>query len=359
MASISYRNITKRFGSVTAVNNLDLEVREGEFLVLLGPSGCGKTTLLRMTAGLEEVSAGAILMNGRAVNEIAPKDRDIAMVFQSYALYPHLTVAENIGYPLKIRGVDRSAAAAKTMAVAKMLKIEQLLNRLPRELSGGQRQRVALGRAMIREPGAFLMDEPLSNLDAKLRVETRAEIKKLQRDLGKTTLYVTHDQAEAMSLATRVAIFDHGVLQQAASPQEIFEEPANQFVASFVGTPSMNFMAATVVAEGIEIKAQPKRYVIGLKRPASEHGRPVVAGIRPQHIRIGSGGAASALPVKVFITESLGTEFHIFVENGDSKIVIASASPVDLATGEMISIDFEVDKIKLFDPATGLRIRKW
>src|SRR5215203_2257096 len=239
---IQFHNVTKTFGGACVVDDLSLEVRDGEFIVLLGPSGCGKTTTLRMLAGLESVTSGDILIGGQRINDVPTQHRDLAMVFQSYALYPHMTIAENIGYPLRVRKLDKAERAARVQRVAEMLEIASLLERKPRQLSGGERQRVALARAIVREPRAYLMDEPLSNLDARLRVQMRGELKRLQHQLGTTTIYVTHDQAEAMTLASRVAVMRKGRLQQFDTPLTIYNQPANRFVAEFVGSPSMNFV---------------------------------------------------------------------------------------------------------------------
>src|ERR671912_21594 len=246
--SIEFRNVTKHFGATSAVDDLSLEIRDGEFIVLLGPSGCGKTTTLRMLAGLESVTSGEILIDGERVNDVPTQHRDLAMVFQSYALYPHMTIAENIGYPLRVRKIEKTERAERVNRVAAMLEIESLLDRKPRQLSGGERQRVALARAIVREPRAYLMDEPLSNLDARLRVQMRGELKRLQHQLGTTTIYVTHDQAEAMTLASRVAVMRKGRLQQFDTPMNIYNQPANKFVAEFVGSPSMNFIEGELEA---------------------------------------------------------------------------------------------------------------
>ena len=244
--AIEFRNVTKHFGGTSVVDDLSLEIRDGEFVVLLGPSGCGKTTTLRMLAGLENATSGDIFIDGERVNDVPTQHRDVAMVFQSYALYPHMTIAENIGYPLRVRKIEKSERAARVNRVAAMLEIESLLERKPRQLSGGERQRVALARAIVREPRAYLMDEPLSNLDARLRVQMRGELKRLQHQLGTTTIYVTHDQAEAMTLASRVAVMRKGRLQQFDTPMNIYNYPANRFVAEFVGSPSMNFVEGKI-----------------------------------------------------------------------------------------------------------------
>src|SRR5215217_611042 len=276
---IEFRNVTKTFGEMSVVDNLSLKIDDGEFIVLLGPSGCGKTTTLRMLAGLESVTSGDIFINGERINDVPTQHRDLAMVFQSYALYPHMTIAENIGYPLRVRKLDKADRTARVQRVAAMLEIESLLERKPRQLSGGERQRVALARAIVREPRAYLMDEPLSNLDARLRVQMRGELKRLQHQLGTTTIYVTHDQAEAMTLASRVAVMKKGRLQQFDTPMTIYNEPANRFVAEFVGSPSMNFIegeiaAGTFMSDGLRIALNNTR----------APGR-VTLGIRPEHLQ--------------------------------------------------------------------------
>src|SRR5829696_5644563 len=277
---IQFHNVTKTFGGACVVDDLSLDVRDGEFIVLLGPSGCGKTTTLRMLAGLENVTSGDILIEGERINDVPTQHRDLAMVFQSYALYPHMTIAENIGYPLRVRKLKKAERAARVQRVAEMLEIESLLERKPRQLSGGERQRVALARAIVREPRAYLMDEPLSNLDARLRVQMRGELKRLQHQLGTTTIYVTHDQAEAMTLASRVAVMKKGRLQQFDTPMNIYNHPANRFVAEFVGSPSMNFVEGRI--ERGFFLSDSIRVPINRRAPA---GR-VTIGIRPEHIQV-------------------------------------------------------------------------
>src|SRR6185369_16901642 len=277
--SVEFRNVSKDFGGACVVDDLSLEIRDGEFVVLLGPSGCGKTTTLRMLAGLETVTSGEIYIGGERVNDVPTQHRDLAMVFQSYALYPHMTIAENIGYPLRVRKIEKNERADRVNRVAAMLEIESLLDRKPRQLSGGERQRVALARAIVREPRAYLMDEPLSNLDARLRVQMRGELKRLQHELGTTTIYVTHDQAEAMTLASRVAVMKKGRLQQFETPMNIYNHPANRFVAEFVGSPSMNFIdgeisAGTFVSEALRMAVN------------TEVAGRVTMGIRPEHIEV-------------------------------------------------------------------------
>jgi multiple sugar transport system ATP-binding protein len=325
VATIVLDGITKRFpDGTTAVRSLDLSIADGELMVLVGPSGCGKTTALRLVAGLEEVTAGTIFIGGRPVNDVEPRDRDIAMVFQSYALYPHLTVRQNMAFSLKYRGGSSKDEIRRRVAeAARVLELEPLLERKPRQLSGGQRQRVAMGRAIVRQPQAFLMDEPLSNLDAKLRVQMRAEIARLQRSLGVTTIYVTHDQTEAMTLGSRVAVIRHGELQQVAPPQELYLRPANLFVASFIGSPAMNLIEASVERGdgGPQVCFGSHRLAIGEKavreHPALERylGRKVVAGIRPEHLEDASlardAAPGSVIEVTVELREELGSEVDL------------------------------------------------
>ncbi|BAH52437.1 ABC transporter ATP-binding protein [Rhodococcus opacus] len=308
MATITYDGATRLFpgSDVPAVDQLDLHIEDGEFLVLVGPSGCGKSTSLRMLAGLEEVDGGQILIGGRDVTHAEPKDRDIAMVFQNYALYPHMTVAENMGFALKLAGTDKSEIRTRVAEAADMLDLGAYLDRKPKALSGGQRQRVAMGRAIVRQPQVFLMDEPLSNLDAKLRVQTRTQIAQLQRRLGTTTVYVTHDQVEAMTMGDRVAVLKGGVLQQCASPRELYRRPANVFVAGFMGSPSMNLFTVPVTDGGVQIGDQ----LVPVPRDAlAGAGREVIFGIRPEHVEIADSGG---LKLEIDVVEELGSEAFVF-----------------------------------------------
>jgi multiple sugar transport system ATP-binding protein len=324
---IEFKNVNKTYGDTCVVDDLSLKTDDGEFVVLLGPSGCGKTTTLRMLAGLESVTSGDILINGKRVNDVPTQHRDLAMVFQSYALYPHMTIAENIGYPLRVRKFDKAERAARVKRVAAMLEIESLLDRKPRQLSGGERQRVALARAIVREPRAYLMDEPLSNLDARLRVQMRGELKHLQHQLGTTTIYVTHDQAEAMTLASRVAVMKKGRLQQFDTPMNIYNHPANRFVAEFVGSPSMNFI----------------------------EGSPLTMGIRPEHIQVLSQPQDGAIAAKVYVTEQMGNETFVFLTLSGQKLI--ARAPADFRADEesQVWITINKHKIHLFDPVSGER----
>jgi multiple sugar transport system ATP-binding protein len=326
---IEFRNVTKTFGGACVVDDLSLEVRDGEFIVLLGPSGCGKTTTLRMLAGLETATSGDILINRQRVNDIPTQHRDLAMVFQSYALYPHMTIAENIGYPLRVRKLDKADRAARVQRVAAMLEIESLLERKPRQLSGGERQRVALARAIVREPRAYLMDEPLSNLDARLRVQMRGELKRLQHQLGTTTIYVTHDQAEAMTLASRVAVMKKGRLQQFDTPLNIYNHPANRFVAEFVGSPSMNFI----------------------------EGERVTKGIRPEHIKVLTTPKDDAIEARVYITELMGNETFVFLSVGENRLIARAPADFRADVDTKVWLKFDTEKIHRFDPKTGSRLQ--
>ena len=356
---IIFKNVTKHFGGATVVDDLTLNIDDGEFVVLLGPSGCGKTTTLRMLAGLETASAGDIMINGERINDVPAQHRDLAMVFQSYALYPHMTIAENIGYPLRVRKLNKNARAERVNRVATMLEINDLLARKPRELSGGERQRVALARAIVREPRAYLMDEPLSNLDARLRVQMRGELKHLQHQLGTTTIYVTHDQAEAMTLAHRVAVMRKGKLQQFAPPMKIYEEPANQFVAEFVGSPSMNLIKGEIdfalrrfIAPDFAIEL-PENQIVRL---SSQAGKSVTLGIRPEHIHVNEQHVESALEAAVYVTELMGNETLVFVTLGGNKLIARASSEFRAELETKVWLTFDPEHFHFFDTLTGERI---
>jgi ABC-type sugar transport system ATPase subunit len=360
MSRVALEGITKRFGDVVAVDNVNLEVQDQEFLVLLGPSGCGKSTLLRMIAGLENPSEGTIRIGQRVVNDIEPRDRDIAMVFQSYALYPHMSVARNIEFPLKTRKTPKPERAERVAEAARVLGLDGLLNRKPAELSGGQRQRVALARAIVRRPEAFLMDEPLSNLDAKLRVQTRAELVELQRRFSATVIYVTHDQVEAMTMGHRIAILDHGVLQQVDDPQRVYAAPSNLFVANFIGTPPMNTLEGAIGREGDGVVLRldgtsvplPSAFVTAAERAGLQRA---VVGVRPEDIRIDGSGA---VPAKVTVIESLGHERHVICRLDDGTMVIVRQGADEPAPkeGEAVHLDWDAEDGHLFDAVTGQRV---
>ena len=367
MASLDLIGVSKSYGRAEAVRNVSLSVGDGEFLVLVGPSGCGKSTLLNLIAGLEHASSGEIRIDARRVNDVHPKDRDIAMVFQSYALYPNMTVERNITFGLRARGVPKEARDEALRKVAAILQIEPLLDRKPGQLSGGQRQRVAMGRAMVRDPSIFLFDEPLSNLDAKLRLEMRTEIKRLHQRLGTSAVYVTHDQIEAMTLATRIAVMRDGVLQQCADPRTVFESPANMFVADFIGSPPMNFVPATVVQQdgglGVHLarNGETALYVPLPQAPgryADWLGREVVFGVRPEHItavRSGEAGRA-VLDCQIDVVEPTGTDTMVFFELGTVEMVARIDAHTTVRPGEVLRLGIDAARTSLFDPRTGQRI---
>jgi multiple sugar transport system ATP-binding protein len=333
MAAIVFDHVTKRFDDTTAVADLSIDVADGEFLVLVGPSGCGKTTALRMLAGLEDITSGRILIGDRVVNNVWPGARDVAMVFQSYALYPHMTVYDNLAFSLRNKKVPKREIDARVRQTADVLELGEFLKRKPKQLSGGQRQRVALGRAIIREPKAFLMDEPLSNLDAALRVQTRAEILRLQKRLGTTTVYVTHDQIEAMTMGDRIAVMSMGELQQLGTPEELYEHPANTFVARFIGSPAMNVLPSSVLGVG---------------------GTGQLAGFRPEHAELGNGRAGTGtLQASVEVVEYLGDEQLAHLRFGDHEIVVKLPVEPRLQRGEQETISVPLDKVLLFDEASS------
>jgi multiple sugar transport system ATP-binding protein len=352
--SITLQHLSKSFGHTLVVDNLSLDIHDGEFVVLLGPSGCGKTTTLRMIAGLEQATSGDILIEGQRVNDVPPQRRDVAMVFQSYALYPHMTVADNIGYPLRIRKMDRNQMREKIGETAAMLEIEPLLARKPRELSGGERQRVALARAIVRDPRAFLMDEPLSNLDAKLRLQMRAELKRLQKKLATTTVYVTHDQAEAMTLGHRVAVLHKGKLQQFDTPLEIYHHPANRFVAEFVGAPGMNFFAGEL--DGNLFSSNGLRVTLTGAQAARLKQTRAILGIRPEHIDVSLTPRNGWPTARVYVTELMGNEVFVFLEIDRQKIVARAPADFRAEADTTVWINLDMDRSHWFDAGTGLRI---
>jgi multiple sugar transport system ATP-binding protein len=337
MASVTYEHVTKTFGDTAAVNDLVLEIEDGEFMVLVGPSGCGKSTALRMLAGLERVSDGRILIGDRVVNNVAPQHRDIAMVFQSYALYPHMTVYDNLAFGLRNQGVSKKEVDERVRRAAGILDLDPLIKRKPKQLSGGQRQRVALGRAIVRDPAVFLMDEPLSNLDAKLRVQTRAEILKLQYDLKTTTIYVTHDQVEAMTMGHRIAVLRLGVLQQVGTPEEVYEDPKNVFVAGFIGSPAMNLVPASLF-DGLG-------------------GDDRIVGFRPEHIRASNGHVEGVtFPARVEVVEYLGDEQLVHIARNDKSLQAKMPVEHRVQIGEELTFTIPRDKLYLFDRETEERV---
>jgi len=357
VARVVWDQVTKKFGQVVALDNLTLTAEDGEFLVLVGPSGCGKTTALRLVAGLEEPTSGLIWIGDRVVNDVPPRDRDVAMVFQSYALYPHMSVYDNMAFGLKLRGFPKAEIDRRVKQAAEILGIADLLNRKPRQLSGGQRQRVALGRAIVREPKVFLMDEPLSNLDAKLRVQTRAELKKLHQSLKTTTIYVTHDQVEAMTMGTRIAVMNKGVLQQVDTPQNVYEHPANIFVAGFIGSPAMNFFPGRLVTEDGHLLVDVGDFRVELPGRLGEAvravapGPEVVLGVRPEHIRL-SGSAGQGIRCRVEVVEPLGSETLVHVTSGRHTWTAWLPGMLGVEPGMNLALEFEAERLHLFDART-------
>ena len=366
MSSVTFQNVTKAYGNVVAVNNLNLNIADQEFLVFVGPSGCGKTTSLRMLAGLEDITEGNIYIGERLVNDVPPKDRDIAMVFQSYALYPHMDVADNMSFSLKLRKTQRTEISDRIKQAAEVLGIDGLLKRKPSQLSGGQRQRVAVARAIVREPQVFLFDEPLSNLDAKLRVQTRAEISKLHEQLGATFVYVTHDQTEAMTMGSRIAVMQDGVLQQVDTPQTLYDRPGNQFVAGFIGSPSMNFFGMQLIQSGDELYAQSE--TLRLRLPLDRHaalkdyiGKSIVMGLRPEDIYdtayTAPGIKAATIEAKVDVTELMGNEIFLYLISGPWAFTARVDPRSQARVGNTVALTINLDRLHFFDPETQRAIR--
>ncbi|HVW50563.1 MAG TPA: sn-glycerol-3-phosphate ABC transporter ATP-binding protein UgpC [Trinickia sp.] len=362
MAQLSIRNVSKRYGETEVLKGIDISVADGELLILVGPSGCGKSTLLHMIAGLIEIGGGEIVIGDRVVNDVSPKHRDIAMVFQSYALYPSMTVRENIEFALEMRAMPKAQRSEAVARVARTLQIEQLLERRPAQLSGGQRQRVAMGRALARDPAVFLFDEPLSNLDAKLRTEMRAEIKALHRRLRKTIVYVTHDQVEAMTLGDRIAVMKSGSVQQFGTPEDIYERPANMFVAGFIGAPAMNMMQATVSVRGgrQEVSLRGALGETQFALPATcrdvRADRQVVLGLRAEHFQEAEPGAADAIPLRVDLLETTGAESYVFSEINGRRSAVRVPGRRRLSVGDTLWVRPELAAACLFDPATEQRL---
>lgn len=348
MKEVSLRGITKTFGQLTVLDHVDLDIQSGEFLVLVGPSGCGKSTLLRMVAGLEPISGGDLLIGGERANELPPQKRNIAMVFQSYALFPHMTARENIGFGPRIRGEKSEETAAKVDRAASILNLHSYLDRYPRQLSGGQRQRVAMGRAIVREPSVFLFDEPLSNLDAQLRVQMRTEIKALHQRLKSTVIYVTHDQIEAMTMADRIVVMNQGRIQQIGAPLDLYDRPANKFVAGFIGSPSMSFIPGTV-SDGVFRTGEGEEIAVGA---GSSEIRQVEAGIRPENFTVAPDGKGLKLTVEVI--EPTGPETHIYGRIAGQPIRAVFRERIHLAPGEQVPVTAKSEHIHLFDKDSGL-----
>ena len=370
MAQVQLQNIKKVYdNSVTAVKDINLNIADKEFMVIVGPSGCGKTTILRMIAGLEEITEGNITIAGTVVNNIPPKDRDIAMVFQNYALYPHMTVYQNMAFALKLRKIPKAQIKQRVNDAAQMLSIEDILARKPKALSGGQRQRVALARAIVRKPAVFLFDEPLSNLDAKLRGSTRAELKALHSRLQTTTIYVTHDQAEAMTLGQTVVVLRDGTIQQAADPMTLYDHPANRFVAEFIGTPPMNFLDGRIRRQGEAFTFEgPNGFAVAVPDRARAElsayvDRPVTLGIRPEHLLVSErpatsapGGKSPPVEARVEVVEPMGSESHVHLSAGAGRLVIRTDSHAPLQSGDTIRLDVLVEKMHFFDPETEVTL---
>ena len=351
MAKVALKNITKRWGDFIGVDNQSLDIHDREFLVLLGPSGCGKTTTMRMIAGLEDPTDGEVWIGDRMVNDDLPKDRDVAMVFQNYGLYPHMTIFDNIAYPLKVRGTPKGEIGPRVERAAEQVELTEFLHRKPKALSGGQRQRVALARAIVRTPKVFLMDEPLSNLDAKLRVTMRAELKHLSRELKITTIYVTHDQLEAMTLADRVAVMKNGIIQQLGTPDEIYNDPANLFVAGFIGSPAMNLIDGRV-EDGFFVTTGGTRLV---RVPVPDRAG-VVLGVRADDMRVAEAGEGE-IDVRIYAFENTGEATLLTVQWGKQRVIAKGDRHLRKEQDDMVSISLSPDHLYLFDPETGQRIR--
>ncbi len=363
MATVTFEGVNKLYGDFQAVKDLNLEIGDGEFMVLVGPSGCGKTTSLRMIAGLEEITSGTLRIGDRVVNDVPPKDRDIAMVFQSYALYPHMSVRENLAFGLKLRKVPKAEIERRVNETAETIQLGKLLDRKPKELSGGQRQRVALGRAIVREPAVFLMDEPLSNLDAKLRVQTRAEIARLHQRLKTTIVYVTHDQVEAMTMGSRIAVMNDGLMMQVGTPQVLYDTPINRFVAGFIGSPSMNFTEVHMEGSGDAARlVGPADWSIplpGRYRAAAtpKAGKTLIAGFRPEHLDIGEGGpGVGSFRARADVVEYLGNEELLHVNAAGQDVVAIVGSEHRVRPGDIVNLVLPLDKLHLFDGETGLTL---
>ncbi len=352
MAKVTIRDVRKAYGNVEVIHGVDVEIEDGAFVVLVGPSGCGKSTLLRMIAGLENITGGMIAIGKRIVNNLPPARRDIAMVFQSYALYPHMTVSQNMAFALKLRGMESSTISERIGAAAEILGLTDYLDRYPRQLSGGQRQRVAMGRAIVREPQVFLFDEPLSNLDAKLRVQMRTEIKQLHQRLRTTTIFVTHDQIEAMTMADRIVVMQNGVIEQTGTPLELYDSPRNLFVAGFIGSPAMNFVRGAVHRNGaLTVAAGDIRLPVPDGHVLAE-GQEVVFGVRPEHLALAEEG----IPAEIGVIEPTGSETMVFMKLGSQDIVALFRERHDFAPGQTVRLKPDMKHVHLFDAATGERL---
>ncbi|MBD5656406.1 MAG: sn-glycerol-3-phosphate ABC transporter ATP-binding protein UgpC [Candidatus Eremiobacteraeota bacterium] len=358
MAQIKLENLTKRYGSLVVVDSVNLDIADDEFLVLVGPSGCGKTTTLRMVAGLEDISDGSVFIGDKRVNDVEPKDRDIAMVFQSYALYPHMSVFDNMAFGLKMRKVETSEITRRIEEASAMLGIGKLLKRKPRELSGGQRQRVALGRAIVREPAVFLMDEPLSNLDAQVRANTRTELLRIHQRVKNTVIYVTHDQVEAMTMGDRIVVMKDGIVQQVASPKEIYNHPANKFVASFIGSPPMNFFDADLeVREGVASLTGPSfNFSVNgnvAQKLLESTSRTVTLGVRPEDVLLDGGNATGAMRMRIDVVETLGAEQHLFLSSERNSLLARVPSDFPAEIGDQLNASIDPRKLHVFNTESG------
>jgi multiple sugar transport system ATP-binding protein len=357
MASVSFQNIEKTFGATKVIHGIGFDIRDGEFMVLVGPSGCGKSTLLRMLAGLEAISGGTIAIDGKVVNNMESKDRDIAMVFQSYALYPHMTVADNMAFSLKLRKAPPATIQERVAKAAKILNLEPYLKRYPRELSGGQRQRVAMGRAIVRDPKVFLFDEPLSNLDAKLRVAMRGEIKALHQRLKTTTVYVTHDQVEAMTMADRIVVMHDGRVEQIGTPLDLYDRPGNLFVAQFIGSPAMNVVEGTVCRQNGAARVEVSGGICWpLGEAAGADGQHVAYGIRPEHLTLAAPGTAGAVTGEIIVVEPTGAETELLVQAGEAQIVLVTHGRPIVRAGDKIGMTVDPKMVHVFDKASGERL---
>ncbi|RWA78804.1 MAG: sn-glycerol-3-phosphate ABC transporter ATP-binding protein UgpC [Mesorhizobium sp.] len=353
MAQVTVRNIVKRYGSAQVIHGVNVDIADGEFVILVGPSGCGKSTLLRMIAGLETISGGEISIGGRVVNDVLPKNRDIAMVFQNYALYPHKNVADNMGFSLKIKGRPKTEINAKVKQAAEILDLGKLLDRFPKQLSGGQRQRVAMGRAIVRDPEVFLFDEPLSNLDAQLRVAMRVEIKELHQRLGTTIIYVTHDQIEAMTMADKIVVMKDGKVEQVGAPLDLYDNPGNVFVAGFIGSPAMNFIKGKIDSKnGRQIFVSDTGSVLPADGARAQGDQPVIYGIRPEHIDIAPDG----LPAIVSVLEPTGSETQIFAKLGEDPIDAIVKDRLTVRPGEEVRLKIDPRRVHIFDRQSGARL---
>jgi multiple sugar transport system ATP-binding protein len=353
MAPVEFVNVRKSFGATAIIKGVNIDINDGEFVILVGPSGCGKSTLLRMLAGLENITAGEIRIGGKVVNKMPPKERDIAMVFQNYALYPHMTVADNMGFSLLMNGVAKSEIEAKVAPAAEILGLTKLLDRYPRQLSGGQRQRVAMGRAIVRDPQVFLFDEPLSNLDAKLRVQMRAEIKELHQRLKTTTVYVTHDQIEAMTMADKIVVMHDGIVEQIGAPLDLYDRPNNLFVAGFIGSPAMNMIDGTISPTDPKTFLTLKGTALPLAKPVdAAGGRPLVYGLRPEHVRLDPNG----IPATVVVTEPTGAETMVIAHLGGSDLTLVFHERIQVNPGDKLGIAINAAAVHVFDKQTGQRL---